>query len=388
MHCKSVLVIGLGLLVAGCGSSGSSGGPGGAGGPPGMGAGNQSALTVEVTEVASGEAMQTLETAGSLYAWQEVAVGAEVSGYRIADVLVDVGESVRKGQVLARLDDTLLRDAVNQAQAAVNVAKANAEQAQSSARRGNALQQPGIISKQDAEQLNTTAATAAAQLANAESQLKSAQQKLEYASIHASDNGVISARNAAPGQIASAGGTLFSLIRDNRIEWRAEIPAADITKVRRGMTARIKRDDGTYANGTVRTVSPGLDPNTQRGTAYVDLKLENQLRPGMYVTGSIATTKNSTLQVPLSAVTVRDGFSYVFLLQADNSVRQQRVNVGRLGSDTIELLDGVAAGDRIVSSGVGLLRDGDRVTVAAGTSAAATAAAAASTASAAGNTTP
>jgi RND family efflux transporter MFP subunit len=237
------------------------------------------------------------------------------------------------------------------------------EQAQASARRGNALQQPGVISKQDAEQLNTVAATATAQLTNAESLLQSARQRLEYASIKASDSGVISARNATPGQIASAGATLFSLIRDNRIEWRAEVPAYDIGQVKRGMTARIKRPDGSYATGTVRTVSPGLDPNTQRGTAYVDLKLEPQVRPGMYLTGAIELAKANSLRVPLAAVTVRDGFSYVFVLQPDNLVRQQRVNVARLLSDSVELSEGITAEDRIVASGVGLLRDGDRVSL-------------------------
>jgi RND family efflux transporter MFP subunit len=365
MHLKSVALISLSMVLAACGSSNTNAPGTGMGAAMGAGAqASQSVLTVAITRAVAGDTAQMLDTAGSLFAWQEVAISAEVSGYRIADVLVDVGDAVSKGQVLARLDDTLLRESFSQAQAAVAVAKANMEQAQASARRGNALQQPGVISKQDAEQLNTAAATATAQLTNAESLLQSAKQRLEYANIRASDSGVISVRTATPGQIANAGVALFSLIRDNRIEWRAEVPAYDIGKVRRGMTARIKRPDGTYATGTVRTLSPGLDPNTQRGTAYVDLKLDNQVRPGMYMTGSIELAKASSLRVPLAAVTVRDGFSYVFVLQPDNLVRQQRVTVGRLQSDSVELIDGITVEDRIVASGVGLLRDGDRVSLA------------------------
>jgi HlyD family secretion protein len=366
MFFKLVALILPSIALCACGSSAPDSPDGVAGVSSGMGPGSraaQSVLTVETTQAVAGATAQTLDTAGSLFAWQEVAIGAEVSGYRIAEVLVDVGDQVNKGQVLAQLDETLLRESFSQAQAAVAVAKANMEQAQASARRGNALQQPGVISKQDAEQLNTVAATATAQLTNAESLLQSARQRLEYASIKASDSGVISARNATPGQIASAGATLFSLIRDNRIEWRAEVPAYDIGQVKRGMTARIKRPDGSYATGTVRTVSPGLDPNTQRGTAYVDLKLEPQVRPGMYLTGAIELAKANSLRVPLAAVTVRDGFSYVFVLQPDNLVRQQRVNVARLLSDSVELSEGITAEDRIVASGVGLLRDGDRVSL-------------------------
>lgn len=335
------------------------------GGSAGMGAGgNAAALTVDLATAAVSNSPQVLDTAGGLFAWQEVAIGAEVSGYRVAEVLVDVGDTVTKGQVLARLDSTLLKQAYDQAQAAVAVAKATMEQAQASARRGNSLQQTGLISKQDAEQLNTTAATTAAQLQNAESQLQSAKQRLEYADIKATDPGVISARNVAPGQIPTAGTALFMLIRDSRVEWRAEIPAASIGKVKRGMRAYIKRVDGTLAMGTVRTVSPGIDASSQRGAAYVDLKLEPQIKPGMYVSGSIELAQTKTLSVPLSAVTVRDGFSYVFVLQPNGTVRQQRVTVGRLLSDRVELQDGIAAGDRIASSGVGLLRDGDRVRVA------------------------
>ncbi|MGC3980719.1 MAG: efflux RND transporter periplasmic adaptor subunit [Steroidobacteraceae bacterium] len=359
------------LLVAACGQSGS--GPTGAAssangmgsgmGPGGPG-GQQASITVDTTVPTNSNAPQTLDTAGGIYAWQEVAVGSEVSGYRISEVMVDVGDTVAAGAVLAKLDDTLLREAYNQAQAALAVAKASLDQAKANAQRGNALQSPGVISKQDAEALNTTAATALAQYNNAESLLQTAKQRLDYTLIHAPDAGVISARTVVPGQIANSGTTLFSLIRQSRVEWRAEVPASAIAKLRKGMNATIKRADGTLAKGVVRTVSPGIDSNTQRGTAYIDLKLEQQIRPGMYVSGTIEMDKTNSLQVPLSAVTVRDGFSYVFVAKPDNQVRQQRVTVGRLLGELVEILEGLNAGDRVVANGVGLLRDGDRVTVA------------------------
>jgi RND family efflux transporter MFP subunit len=377
---RRILIVSLlALSVVGCGSSGSNsgsstGGPAGMGGGPGSVGANSTALTVEVIQAKLKNSTQVLETSGGLYAWQEVAVGAEVSGYRVAEVLVDVGDTVTKGQVLARLDNTLLRQSYDQAQAAVAVSKANMDQAQASARRGNSLQASGLISKQDAEQLNTNAATASAQLQSAESQLQSAKQLLDYAEIKATDPGVISARNVAPGQIANGGTSLFTLIRDSRVEWRADIPAAYIGKIKRGMHATIKRMDGTTASGTVRTISPGLDANSQRGTAYVDLRLESQVRPGMYVSGSIDMDKAKVLTVPISAVTVRDGFSYVFLVQPDGGVRQQRVTVNRLLSDTVELSDGVSVDDQVVSSGVGLLRDGDKVTISNNNTSAASAA--------------
>lgn len=349
------------VLLAACGQSSSPGGGPGAG--PG-GARQQAALTVTVTKPESGAAAQSLDTAGGLYAWQEVAVGAEVSGYRVSEVSVDVGDVVAKGAVLAQLDDTLLRESFNQAEASVAVARATLEQAQSAAKRGNALQQTGVISKQDVEQLNTTATTAAAQLKSAESQWQAAKQRLEYTVIHAPDAGVISARAIVPGQIANTGTALFNLIRQSRVEWRAEVSANDIGRVRPGMTATVQRADGSQATGKVRTVSPGVDASTQRGIAYIDLKLEPLVRPGMYVTGSIQLAKAETLTAPLTAVSTRDGFSYVFVVDYNNTIRQQRVTIGRLLEDRIEVRSGITADDNIVATGVGFLRDGDTVRVA------------------------
>ena len=348
------------LALSGCGHSSSKDTA-----ASGTGAASeQTALTVAVAMPETINAAQVLDTAGGLFAWQEVAVGAEVSGYRVAEVLVDVGSKVRKGDVLAKLDETLLRESLNQAQAQVAVAKATLNQAQASANRGNALLQTNVISKQDVEQLNTTAATAAAQLTDADSQLQAAKQRLEYAVIRAPDAGVISVRNVLPGQIATTGTTLFSLIRQSRVEWRAEISAVDIGRVHAGMSATVQRADGTQASGKVRTVSPGLDATSQRGIAYVDLALEQLIRPGMYVNGTIQLAKAKTLTVPLTAVSTRDGFSYVFVLKPDNIVRQQRVTAGRIINDKIELRDGVSLDDKVVSSGAGFLRDGDKVTIA------------------------
>lgn len=358
----TALVLLAGVFLAACGqSSGPS-----AGGPP-NGPGQkakQAALTVTVTNPESLDAAQTLDTSGGLYAWQEVAIGAEVSGYRVSEVLVDVGDRVSKGAVLAKLDDTLLRESYNQAQAAATSARATLEQTQSAAQRGNTLQATGVISKQDVEQLNTAAATAAAQVANADSQLQAAKQRLDYAVIRAPDDGVIATRNIVPGQIPNTGTTLLTMIRQSRVEWRAEVPSSDIARVRAGMTATIQRADGSRAMGKVRTVSPGIDNNTQRGIAYVDLALEPQVRPGMYVTGSIQLGKAATLTVPLAAVTTRDGFSYVFVVQANGTIRQQRVTLGALTTDKVQIREGVTAADRIVAAGVGFLRDGDTVGIA------------------------
>jgi hypothetical protein len=132
------------------------------------------------------------------------------------------------------------------------------------------------------------------------------------------------------------------------------------------MAAKVRRADGTFAVGRVRTVAPALDSATRRGMAYVDLKLEDGIRPGMFVTGSIEIGRAATRILPLAAVTVRDGFSYIFVIGSDNKVTQKRIQVGRIFSDGIEVIDGIAPTDAVVAQGAGFLRDGDQVRVAHG----------------------
>jgi RND family efflux transporter MFP subunit len=323
-------------------------------------------LTVETAPAVTREVATTIDTAGVLAPWQEVSIGPEVSGYRISDIFVDVGTTVSKGQVLAKIDETLLRADVDQRAAALNEAQANLNEAQANADRTAVLLKRGIISEQEAIQKKTAAATAAARLASAQSLLTTSEQKLKYATIVAPDYGVISARTVSVGQLAATGAEFFKMIRQNRIEWRAEIPEAQIGNVRPGMSAKVRRADGSMAVGRVRAVAPSLDSSTRRGMAYVDLKLENGVRPGMFATGSIEVGQAPTRILPLSAVTVRDGFSYIFVLGADNKVQQKRIQVGRFFADGVEVIDGLAPADTVVAQGAGFLHDGDLVRVSRG----------------------
>lgn len=335
--------------------------------PPATGATTaQAVLTVETIPAVTRDVAMTIDTAGVLAPWQEVSIGPEVSGYRISEMSVDVGSNVVKGQVLARLDESLLRADVDQRAAALAEAQASLAEAKANADRVGVLLKRGVISEQDAIQKTTAAATAAARVASAQAQLATTEQKLKYATIVAQDYGVISSRSAAVGQIAQTGAEFFKLIRQNRVEWRAEIPETQIANVRAGMAAKVRRADGTFAVGRVRTVAPALDSATRRGMAYVDLKLEDGIRPGMFVTGSIEIGRAATRILPLAAVTVRDGFSYIFVIGSDNKVTQKRIQVGRIFSDGIEVIDGIAPTDAVVAQGAGFLRDGDQVRVAHG----------------------
>lgn len=332
---------------------------------PGTPAGPAVALTVKTTQAEPRDLTATIDTSGPLVAWQEVSIGSEVTGYRVQDVLVDVGDSVKKGQVLARLDRTILQADREQAQAQLAEAEATVKEAKANADRAAALLKRGAISAQEADQQMTTAATAVARVQSSRASLATAEQRLKYGEIIAPDDGVISARTVSPGQIATSGNDLFKLIRQRRVEWRAEIPEAQFGHVHKGMLAQVRRADGSLAKGRVRALSPNLDPNTHRGIAYVDLTLEPALSPGMYVTGSIELGSMKALTLPLDAVSVRDGFSYVFIVGPDAVVKQKRVTVGRVMPDAIEISEGISATENVVAAGSGFLHDGDHVAVAA-----------------------
>jgi RND family efflux transporter MFP subunit len=339
-------------VLTGCGKGGSGGEKNA-----------QAVLTVETVPAMTRDTMTAIDTAGVLAPWQEVSIGPEVTGYRVSEVAVDVGTIVTKGQVLARLDETLLRADVDQRRAALNEAEASLAEAQANADRTTALLKRGASSEQEAIQKTTAAATAAARVASAQAQLSATEQRLKYATILAPDHGVISARSASVGQLAAAGSEFFKFIRQNRIEWRAEIPEAQISKVRVGMTAKVRRSDGTFATGRVRTIAPSLDSATRRGMAYIDLKLENGIRPGMFATGSIEVGRAPAQILPLSAVTVRDGYSYIFVIGKDDKVLQKRIEVGRFFADGVEVIGGLAPADTVVAQGAGFLHDGDLVRV-------------------------
>ena len=222
----------------------------------------------------------------------------------------------------------------------------------------------GALSARDVDQLVTASATADARLASAEAQLDNARQRLSFPTIVAPDEGIVSARNVTPGQVVQVGSELFRIIRQGRIEWRAEVPERDYGLVRPGMPVEVQPIGGAPVTGRVRVVSPGLDPTTRRGLVYADLPEPAGLRPGMFVNGTLSLGESPGRVVPVSAVTTRDGAHYVFVIGPDLRVEEAKVDLGRTLGDTVELVGGVAQGARLVRSGTAFLRDGDLVALA------------------------
>ena len=306
-----------------------------------------------------------MQASGSITAWQEAIVGAEVSGLRLVEVDVDVGDEVTKGQLLARFDDATMRAVLAQQQAAVAEAKANVAEAQANALRAERMGKSGALSEQDITQYVTRGRTASAQLESAEARLHSQQLALEYTRVVAPDDGVISARQATLGMVAGPGTELFRLVRQKRLEWRAELSGAQLAQVNVGDAASLTLPDGTTAVGKVRQVAPVLDAASRIGIAFVELDRDtpSSARAGMYASGAITLGQRTALTVPSSAVVLRDGHEYVFLLGQDDRVQQTKITVGRRVGDGIEISAGLGPDQQIVASGAAFLNDADMVRV-------------------------
>lgn len=339
-------------VLAACSSGTDEAGPG------------RPALTVETVAPVLHEIPRRVPASGAIAAWQEVVIGVELSGLRVAAVEADVGQQVHKGDVLARIDRSSLESDVVQADAGLAEAVAAAAEARANADRARALAGRGALSARETDQLVTASARADAQVESAKAQLANVRRRLAYATVVAPDDGVISARNVTPGEVVGAGSELFRLIRQGRIEWQAEVPERDFAAIVPGMTAQIEPIGAVPVAGNVRTVSPGLDPGTRRGIAYVDLPSGSQLRPGMYVSGHLDLGSSQGRVVPLTAVTTRDGSHYVFTLGDDLHVREVKINIGTTVGDWIEVVDGLQGDARVVKGGAGFLRDGDFVSLA------------------------
>lgn len=325
------------------------------------------ALTVTVTQPTRTTLPVSLSANGTISAWQEAIIGSETSGLRISDIKANVGDSVRAGQVLATFATDAPTADVALARANLQEAQANAADASSNAMRARALQNSGALSTQQIDQLVTTEQTAKARAAAAKASLQTQLLRLQHSRVLAPDNGVITSRSATLGAVVPSGTEMFRMVRQGRLEWRAEVTSTELGKIRSGMSATVIAANGSKFTGRVRTVAPTVDVQSRAALVYVDLPAAMQgvapAKAGMFASGTFDLGQSSALTVPQQALVVRDGFSYVFRVNADGRVSQLKVQPGRRLNDRVELLESLAADLKIVASGAGFLNDGDQVKV-------------------------
>ena len=321
------------------------------------------ALSVVVTQAQRATLPLRVAANGNIAAWQEASIGTEANGLRLADVKVNVGDTVKRGQVLATFAPETVEVELAQSNAAVVEAEATLAEAAANAQRARSLQATGALSEATINQYVTAERTARARLEAQRAATRARQLRVSQTAVLAPDDGVISARSATVGAVLPAGQELFRMIRKGRLEWRAEVASADLAAIRPGMTATIVPPSGAPLTGTVRMVAPTVDPLTRNGIVYVDVPSGGAARAGMFARGEFDVGQSSALTLPQSAVLLRDGFSYVMQVGADSKIAERKVQTGRRIGDRIEIVSGLPVEARVVARGGGFLADGDLVRV-------------------------
>jgi len=322
----------------------------------------KAALTVTTVHPEMRDWMQKIVATGNVQPWQEAVIGAEVSGLRLVEINADVGDTVKRGQVLARFADEVVANDVAQQRAMLGEARARLAEAEANDAGAQKLKDSAAMSTQELTQYRTAAQSARAQAQIAEARLQSELLRLGYTRVLAPDDGVISSRAATLGAVMQSGGELFRMIRRGRLEWRAELPEGQLRSVKPGQKVLLNAASGAGVSGTVRRVSPVVDMQTRNGMVYVDLADAPGLKAGMFAKGEFVLGASAALTVPQAALVVRDGYSYVYRIGEGQRVAQVKVLAGRRVGDRIEV-SGVKPDELLVASGAGFLNDGDTVRV-------------------------
>lgn len=345
---------------------------------------------ITVSAVAPRVLRDRVVASGLVAAIEEVHVQPLVSGEAVQELLVDVGARVEAGQVLARLESTefdLQRSelaanraatmaSIAQAEANLIAAQANADEARRVADRSATLREQGNIAQAQADQAASALESALAQVRVAEQGIESAQAQLAVVEAQAATlelragrtevtspaAGLVVQRNATVGEVASsAGQPMFVIVRDGAMELRAEIGEADLMRLAPGMAVTMTAVGSTVPlTGTIRLIEPVINAQTRLGIARIELDDDQAVRQGMFLTADILVREAEVLAVPVTAVGASPEGTTVMRV-VDGVVERVPVTTGMRNAGMVEIVEGLAPGDLVVTKAASFVRDGDRI---------------------------
>lgn len=331
-------------------------------------------LTVSVEKVLSHRITSSVSATGTVSAWQEATIGAEESGLRLTDVLVKEGDHVKAGDVVARLDDSLLKAQLAEQKAAVAQAQATLDSAQSAAARADKLLASNAVSAETAEDKATAVKTGKAGVDQAEAAAERLQAQLDRTIIRAPFDGIVSSKPAVAGSIVQAGTELMKIIRDGRLEVGVLVPEKDLAGISVGQAANIVDASGRAFSGSVSSIAETVNATTRLATVYVAVGEGSGLKPGMFARVTIETAASRQLTVAETALIWHDGKPAVFVIDGESKVSAHPVATGTRQNGRVAIESGLSEGDQVVVAGAGFLNDGNLVRVASVEAAAADAA--------------
>lgn len=329
----------------------------------------QAVLSVETVMPSQESIGNTLSAEGTISAKDVANVSAKVNGVAIESVLVEEGQRVKAGQVLAIFDTDAVEQQVLQAEADVAEAQATLANASADAARVLPLLDIDAISKQEADRYRTSELRAKASLQASKARLSNQRLNLDNANVVAPVSGVISGKMAEVGMVAG-GEPLFTIIKNGVLEWRADIDPKLIGEVSVGTPVKVSLPNKQSVMGEVSRIAPTADNNRQI-TIYASLSANTAARAGMYQTGEFLIGSASMQTVPNAAIVSNDGYDYVMLVtgiktqnnKTSGRIKQQRVTLGERLGDSVAIKEPLPSESRVVKQGGSFLNDGDLVRI-------------------------
>lgn len=303
---------------------------------------------------------------GTIAARHELPIGNSGDTGRIIAVYVQVGDHVKRGQLLARIDDSVLAPQVAQLTAALDQARAQAALSAAEYKRGVAVGPSGGLSAQDIEKLQATSIMDAANIKVVAAQLAVMQAKLALTRIVAPVDGLVLTRNAEVGQIASSGGpALFALEDAGQVEMIGQVAEQDLADLKVGQSAAVYLIGNPQPFlGSIWLLGAVIDPQTRLGEVRIALTPDPALRPGAFARAGVTLARAERPVLPQTAVMADSAGSYVYVVDSAGEVRRHAVRVGSVIPAGVVIADGLSGRERVVAMDGGFLHSGEKVTVA------------------------
>lgn len=319
--------------------------------------------TVSVTRVGVSTVPTTIEITGTIAARYDTPIGVEGDGGRVAALYVEAGDHVRKGQVLARLNVSVLEPQVANLQAALEQARAEQELADAEYHRAETVGAAGALSAEDTQRRKSASVTAAAKVKLAQAQLAEAQARLARAEVRAPADGVILTRTVEVGQTATPGGEpLFRLSEGGEVELRGQVAEQDLPQLKVGQDASVQLTGMSQPfPGKVRLLGAVIDPKTRLGTVRVALQPDPALRPGAFARAQVTVSREKRAVLPQTAVLTDEKGTYVLVVAAGNKVERRAVHVSGIVSAGVTIDEGLAGENSVIATAGAFLKEGEVV---------------------------
>jgi HlyD family secretion protein len=318
---------------------------------------------VSVTEAGHSDVANTVSIIGNIDARYDTPIGVEGDGGRVAKIYVEAGDRVKRGQLLAQIDTSVLQPQVANLQAALDLARAEADLAAAEYKRAMAVGKSGALSAEETERRRSTSVTAAAKVKVAAAMLAEAEARLARAEVRAPADGILLTRSIEVGQTAAAGGgPLFRLAEGGEVELRGQVAEQDLPLLKVGQNVTVHlTGSAKFFPGQVRLLGAIIDPQTRLGMVRVSLKPDPNLRPGAFARAEVSVSDAQRIVLPQTAVLTDANGSYVFIVDGNNKVERRVVKVAGMAGNGVMVAEGLSDKDRVVTAAGAFLQEGELV---------------------------